>query len=191
VNELAESLEAQVSADELLHREFDRCLATFSSLAFRVAVAVLRNREDAEDVAQEALIKAYRNFQQLREPGSFRPWLVRITWRLAVDRRRSAGRRERRELAAADANVDRMDAAARSVEMAASQEFQRRLDQAIDELPEKLRQVLLLAAVQGYDMREVAQFLNLPEGTVKSRLNAARKRLAEKLRWLVSDIKAG
>ncbi len=57
----------------------------------------------------------------------------------------------------------------------------------MDELPEKLRQVLILAAVEGHDLREVARLLGLPEGTVKSRLHLARKQLAEKLRWFVSD----
>ena len=75
-------------ADDL-KQEFETRLAETTTLAFRVAYGVLRNSEDAEDVAQEALVKAYRNFRQLRDRDRFRAWLVRVTWRLAIDRLRS------------------------------------------------------------------------------------------------------
>jgi RNA polymerase sigma-70 factor (ECF subfamily) len=102
---------------------------------------------------------------------------VRICWRLALDRRRSAKRRERREQAAAEPV-----AACDAEQLAAASEFRARLWQAIDALPEELRMVVVLAGIQGYDMREVAGVLELPEGTVKSRLHRARQRLAEVLR---------
>src|SRR5580692_12278271 len=80
-----------------LRREFEERLAECGPLAFRVARGVLRNTADAEDVAQEALLRAYRQFGRLRERTRFRAWLVRITFRLALDRARSAKRREHRE----------------------------------------------------------------------------------------------
>jgi RNA polymerase sigma-70 factor, ECF subfamily len=67
-------------------------------------------------------------------------------------------------------------------EIAASNAFQVRLERALEELPEKLRLVLLLAAIEGYTLDEVAAMLGVPQGTVKSRLFHARKALAEKLR---------
>ena len=78
-----------VDVDTDLEREFEARLAETSTLAFRVAYSVLRHREDAEDVAQEAFAKAYHRFRQLRDRNAFRAWLVRMTWRLALDRRRS------------------------------------------------------------------------------------------------------
>src|SRR5713101_7259322 len=78
-----------VGVDHELDREFEARLVESSTLAFRVAFSVLRHREDAEDVAQEAFAKAYRKFAQLRDRKRFRAWLVRMTWRLALDRRRS------------------------------------------------------------------------------------------------------
>jgi RNA polymerase sigma-70 factor (ECF subfamily) len=170
--------EPLVSAPTSCEAEFEQRLADSSSLAFRVALGVLRNREDAEEIAQEAFLRAYRNFSQLREREKFRGWLARISFRLALDRLRSTGRRQRRESAVLHQAVP-----ARTVEdLAAAGEFQARLECAVDELPEKLRVVVILAAVQGYDTRETAALLDLPEGTVKSRLHAARKALAEKLR---------
>ena len=66
-------------------------------------------------------------------------------------------------------------------EVAATNEFRRRLWREIDGLPERLRIVLVLSAIEGHDLREVAALARLPEGTVKSRLHLARKRLAERL----------
>jgi RNA polymerase sigma-70 factor, ECF subfamily len=176
------NLDTEPSSETL--REFEQRLGNCSTLAFRVALGVLHNREDAEDVAQEAFLRAYRSFHRLRDRDRFRGWLVRTAWRLAIDRWRAAGRRERRERAWVDA------ASQPTVEgLAASRELQRHLEQAMDELPEKLRLVLLLAAIEGHNVNEVASMLGLPEGTVKSRLHLARKQLAEKLRWIASDIR--
>ena len=171
------SLERPVTAAGSLAQEFEERLADCGTLAFRVAYGVLRHREDAEDVAQEALAKAYRNLGSLRDRERFRAWLVRIAWRLALDRRRAAKRRERRELAAVETG-----AAPDAEQLAAASEFQARLWRAIDTLPEDLRMVVVLSGIQGYDTGEVAGLLELPDGTVKSRLYRARKRLAEVLR---------
>src|SRR5215831_10295216 len=81
-----------VVADDL-ERDFERRLGESSTLAFRVAYGVLRHREDAEDVAQEAFVRAYRSFRALRDRDRFRAGLVRTTWRLAIDRIRATRRR--------------------------------------------------------------------------------------------------
>ena len=67
----------------------------------------------------------------------------------------------------------------------AAREFERHVAQALDALPEKLRLVMTLAAIEGYNTSEVAKLTSLPEGTVKSRLFSARKKLAESLEWIV------
>jgi len=166
-----------VTSGESLEREFERRLADCPTLAYRVALGVLRNSTEAEDVAQDAMLRAYRNFHRLRDRERFRAWLVRTAWRLSLDRIRAAGRRERRELAAARENPEP------GVEgIAATREIERHIAAALDALPEKLRIVMLLAAIEGYNTREVAKVLDLPEGTVKSRVHLARKHLAEALR---------
>jgi RNA polymerase sigma-70 factor (ECF subfamily) len=172
---------AFVSLDEALEREFEDRLRESSSLAFRVAYGVLRHRQDAEDVAQEAFAKAYRSFTQLRDRDRFQAWLVRLTWRLAIDRWRSDRRRIARE--------QTWEAAARpsSDDAAVSGERAEQLWRAIDRLPEKLRVVVVLGAIQGHDIRTMARLLELPEGTVKSRLYLARKALAENLQCLAPN----
>src|SRR5438874_3707696 len=103
------ALDGLVTAENVLEREFGDRLRESSSLAFRVAYGVLRHREDAEDVAQEAFAKAYRSFHALRDRDRFRAWLVRMTWRMAIDRIRSNRRRSAHEVAivaATDPHVD-------------------------------------------------------------------------------------
>ena len=163
-----------------LRSEFEERLADSSSLAFRVARGVLRNDADAEDIAQEALVKAFRNFADLRDRHCFRAWLVRVSFRLALDRLRSSKRRGIRE-----AEWIREQERTRTTEFEASHEFQHHLEHAMAELPEKLRLVLLLSAMDGHSLEEVAMLLAIPVGTVKSRLFFARKKLAEKLRCFV------
>jgi RNA polymerase sigma-70 factor, ECF subfamily len=186
---LAASLSGSaVNLDASLEREFEQRLADCPTLAYRVALGVLRNTAEAEDVAQEAMLRAYRNFHRLRERESFRAWLVRTAWRLSLDRIRAAGRRERREQAAI-IEERRRDSGAEDV--AASREFEGHVGAALDALPEKLRIVMVLAAIEGYNTREVASLLGLPEGTVKSRMHLARKQLAESLQWLVKNTQPG
>jgi len=167
-----------VSLDDDLEREFEDRLRESTTLAFRVAYGVLRHRQDAEDVAQEAFAKAYRSFSQLRDRDRFRAWLTRMTWRLAIDRWRSDRRRTAREQAV-ESGVEPT-----SEEIAVSRERAQRLWEAIDTLPEKLRIVVVLGAIEGHDIRAISRLLNLPEGTVKSRLYLARKGLAESLKCL-------
>ena len=171
-----------LGVDDGLAREFETRLAESSTLAFRVAFGVLRHRQDAEDVAQEAFVKAYRSFRQLRDRDRFRAWLVRMTWRLAIDRQRADRRRETRELEHADPV-----AMPTTAEEIASRERAAELWQAIDALPDKLRVVVILAGIEGHDLREVARLVGLPEGTVKSRLFLARQRLKERLQWSMTD----
>lgn len=179
----AASRTESVTDDASLEREFHDRLGECATLAFRVALGVLRDRAEAEDVAQESLLRAYRNFHRLRDRATFRSWLVRIAWRTAIDHRRAQRRRQRyEENAARDGLREIVSAAQNAEELAASREFERRLNEEVDSLPEKLRIVMVMAAIEGYDAREVASLLQLPESTVKSRLRLARKRLAERLR---------
>ena len=163
-----------------IRREFEERLADSSTLAFRVARGVLKNDADAEDVAQEALLKAFRKFARLRDRNRFRAWLVRISFRLALDRLRSVKRRELRE-----AEWTREQERARPANLLSSREFQQALDRSLDELPEKLRLALFLSAMEGHSLEEVSVLLSVPIGTVKSRIFFARKQLAEKLRCFV------
>jgi len=168
-------------------QEFEERLAECGPLAFRIARGVLRNTADAEDVAQEALLRAYKSFDRLRDHNRFRGWLVRISFRLALDRLRSARRREQRDtLWARPAHLEPPLSAE---DVAVSNQFQAHLERALEELPEKLRLVLLLSAMDGYTIEEIPSMLGVTLGTVKSPIFIARKKLAEKLRCHANTIK--
>lgn len=161
-----------------LTREFEVRLADSSALAFRVAYSILRQRQDAEDVAQEAFARAFQRFSELRDREKFRAWLVRMTWRIALDWKR----RERRRAVREDVVSRGADAAPAIEADVIAQEQAARLWAAIDALPEKLRVVTVLAAIEGHGIKDVAALVGAPEGTVKSRLFDARKLLQERLR---------
>jgi RNA polymerase sigma-70 factor (ECF subfamily) len=182
-----------LTVDQDLEREFETRLIESSTLAFRVAYGVLRHRQDAEDVAQEAFVKAYRRFRDLRDRDRFRAWLVRMTWRLAIARQRNDRRREARDRSP-EGLRHTSPVAAQGSSTAVAQGFSpavledleareraARLWAAIDALPEKLRVAIVLANIEGHDIGEVARLLDLPDGTVKSRLFLARQRLKELL----------
>jgi len=170
-----------------MRREFEERLAECGPIAYRVARGVLRNSADAEDVAQEALLRAYRRFDRLRDRTRFRAWLVRIAFRLALDRLRSGKRREVRDTIWSQPG--HQPPAANAEEIAATNEFQVHLENALAELPEKLRLALLLAAMEGHTIEEIAGMLGISTGTVKSRIFYARRQLAEKLRCHAKTIK--
>src|SRR6186713_3449085 len=144
VERLAGSL---VTADRELEREFEARLADSSRLAFRVAFSVLRQREDAEDVAQEAFAKAYRNFRQLRDRTRFRAWLVRMAWRMALDRQRANRRRTVRERPALDEGTADGCTTQATADMVDARERADHLWKAIESLPERLRLVVVLAGI--------------------------------------------
>lgn len=157
--------------------------ATFTRLAteharflYRVAWSVLRHAEDAEDCVQEALLKLYRG-ESWRQMTNERAFLGSVVWRMAIDRRRSRGLAvdEGAELQIVDSRPTPESAAADIDERALLREL-------IAELPEELRDTLRLSALEELNSREIGELMNVPEGTVRTRLMRARDELHEK--WM-------
>lgn len=158
--------------------DFERRLLESQRMVYQIAFSVLADAADAEEVAQEVFLRAYAKFSNLRDPEKFRAWVARMSWRLAINRRRASLRARRRDTAW----LENTGTPPGSVEaLAATREFENRLRNEMDRLPEKLRAVLLLSAVEGLDTRAVAALLEIPEGTVRSRLHLARRQLVERL----------
>ena len=150
----------------------------------RAAMAVLRSRQEAEDVAQEAFVTAYRKLDTFRGESAFRTWLLRIAWREAQDRRRSLGRRLRRFVAAADADdASHAPLVGRPAqeEALAAAELRAQVRRLLPGLPAKLRDALLLAATGEHTYDEMASILDVPTGTLKWRVSEARRLLKERL----------
>ena len=167
------SLTATVSP---AHRpaDFEERLRESQRLVYQIAFGVLSNAADAEEITQDVFLRAYRKLSSLREPGKFRAWVARMSWRLAINRQRASARALRRDTAWFESA---MPPSLGAETLASRREFHARLREEIDRLPEKLRAALLLSAVDGLDTHAVSAILEIPEGTVRSRLHLARKQL--------------
>ncbi|MFZ0761998.1 MAG: RNA polymerase sigma factor, partial [Candidatus Sulfotelmatobacter sp.] len=153
-----------------------------SGLVYRIAYAALRNHPDAEDAAQETFLRVLRYSRKLGAVEDPKTWLARIAWRVAVDRSKQRGRK--REIALEDA--ERRAAEAPSADAPADEAMHglqvgARLERLIAALPEKLRQPLILSAIEEMSPREVAATVGISEAAVRSRVFRARQLLKEKL----------
>lgn len=164
---------------------FSELVALHHRAATRVAAAASSTHADAEEAVQEACLTAWRRIGQLDDPAAFRSWLLRITWRKAIDRRRSIGgwlRRLQRDRDAAEPTLESLPAssAAPDGELLA-RERDRVIARMIRSLPARLRDPFLLAATGEHRYEDIARMLALPVGTVKWRVAEARRVLREKL----------
>jgi RNA polymerase sigma-70 factor (ECF subfamily) len=156
--------------------------------ARRVAAIALGNLDEADEAVQDACLTAWRRIDRLDDPAAFRAWLLRITWRKALDRRRSLAawlRRLRRgvnETSQAAESIPSADAAPDTELL--NEERDRVLAQLIRSLPPRLRDPFLLAATGDHRYEDIAAMLNLPLGTVKWRMAEARRVLRAKLERL-------
>jgi RNA polymerase sigma-70 factor (ECF subfamily) len=150
-------------------------------------VSSARNPVDAEDIVQEALLRGYRGIKRFRGDCPVRIWLARIVVRVAINHHRSLARRLKRWVFFADLDERRngepieFDPADPSQQ---SPERERLLDvgKQVDRLPDEFRMPLMMLAMEGMTIPEIAGILEIPEGTVKSRIFYARKRLKDALR---------
>jgi len=166
------------SPDEVL----EELVRLHSRLVYRIAYAALRSHHDAEDATQETFLRVLRYSRKLATVENPKTWLARIAWRVAVDRSQQRGRK--REIAFEDPANPAEEV--RSSHAPADQTIYRsqisaRLERLIAALPKKLREALILSAVEEMSPREVAATLGINEAAVRSRVFRARQILKEKL----------
>ena len=180
---------ALVSAAQLGDREaFSALVNQYNRNAYRLALRITGNREDAEDSLQEALLKAYCNLKRFQGQSRFYTWLVRITMNEALMNLRR--RRSDRALpldsvqTTEDGMVPRQfqDKGADPEELYAQAELQAELAGALKGISPRLSRALLLQSVGDYTVKETAQTLGVSVAAVKSRLARARCRLRRRLR---------
>jgi RNA polymerase sigma factor (sigma-70 family) len=159
-------------------RAFEQLVRPHREIAFRVAYLITRNPADAEDAAQEALVKSWRALGRFRAGSPFRPWLLRIAANEARNRRRSTSRREALALRVAIA-APPGEAAPSPEEAAVAEDERRHLLDALERLPDGSRLVLECRYLLGLSEEETAAALGLRRGTVKSRSARALDALRE------------
>ncbi len=156
---------------------------------FRAALAAVGTPSEADDVAQEAFVTAFQKLHSFRGEAAFRTWLLSITWRKAIDRRKSVTRWLKRAVTPFDTQgeemgdpMDRLPSGEASQEQTSSAaELERHLRRLIATLPRKLRDALLLAGSGDHSYEQISAMLGIPVGTVKWRVSEARRVLKQKL----------
>jgi RNA polymerase sigma-70 factor (ECF subfamily) len=155
---------------------------------FRVAAALVSDRDEAADVTQETYVRAWGRIEELRDGGAAVGWLCRIARNVAHDRRRSWWSRIRAPLDAlageAAPREDGPDAVLAAAERADA------VRAALAKLPDKHRVVLALRELEGLSYDEIAAALGVPVGTVESRLHRARGALARRLAGLRAEVES-
>jgi len=161
---------------------FGRLVLEHALAARRVAYAVLRSWEEAEDVVQEAALAAWQAIERFDPERAFRPWFLRIVSNAALDQLR------RRKVREVEPLADSVPAPVESPEDAAHRSLLRdQLSQALAELPERQRIAVTLFDLEGYSHAEVASVLEVPEGTVRSYVFHARRALRAALAATVEE----
>ena len=159
--------------DYLVSKHMRQCLS--------IAWGIIRNAADAEDLTQEAFVKAYEKVGTFRTDQPFGPWLYRIVTNLSLDllKHRRRVRKEELDDNQPTARKDEVDV------LVMSGEIGNRIDKAIESLPEMQRVVARLFLVEEFEHAEIAAMTGLTDGTVRSHLSHARK----KLQVMLGDLK--
>ena len=179
--------EKNVSRTADLGVDFDLAAAEHRPFLMRIAVASTRNVADAEDIVQEALMRAYRGIGNFRGDCPLRSWMARIVVRVSINHRRGFMRTLKRWTFFSD--LEREDSDGRKSPFDAADPSGRvdrdrliDVDRQMKRLPDEFRIPLLMLAVEGMTIPEIAAILEVPEGTVKSRIFYGRKRLKKGLK---------
>lgn len=185
----AERATAQTLDPEVRARLEQAALEHIDSL-YRTALRMTRNASDAEDLVQEAYLRAFRSLHQFTEGTNLRAWLFRILTNTYINEYR---RRQRRPTSSSLDDIEEFYLYDHLVDSPVQPPDERPEDvvverltidnviAAIESLPEEFRQVVLLADVEGFAYREIAEIVGIPVGTVMSRLFRARRRLQKQL----------
>lgn len=159
---------------------FDRFVEHFRTKIFHYSWMMCGQREDAEEVAQETLLQAFENLEDLREPERVRAWIFRIARNACLMKRRKSVFAPSRELSL-DAQLQIADWSSLPDRQMLESELKQVLDRAIGALPENYRSVILLRDVEELSTIESAQILDLTEDVVKTRLHRARLAVRQEL----------
>ena len=146
--------------------EFEQQVTALTQKMYRVSASLLRSPQDRQDAVQECVWKAWRKLPQLRDESLFKAWIMRIL----VNECKRMHRAHWREVAVEEIEIEQPD----GVDNRLRDEV---LHSAVMQLPEKLRLAVTLFYIDGFSMRETAQILRCPEGTVKQRVHRARTAL--------------
>ena len=172
---------------------FERDALPYGQQLYSAALRMTRNPTDAEDVVQETFLKAYRGYDTFKEGTNLKAWLYRILTNTYINRYRKEKRRpaevelgELQDLYLFKRLGEASGAERSTEERVLESMVDADIKDALESLPEKFRMPVLLADVEGFSYKEIADIIDVPIGTVMSRLHRGRKALQKKL-WSLAE----
>lgn len=161
--------------------DFEKLVTAYEKNVYSLALRMVGDPEDAADMTQETFIKAYRSLSSFRGDSKFSSWLYRIASNVCLDFLRSRSRHPQASLSSSDEDgrtaFELPDMSRNPEEQLMKKLSMEAVRRGLEQLPEQQRQILVLRELGGLSYAELAQTLGLEEGTVKSRIFRARKRL--------------
>ena len=195
--------EVQLARDLLAGVEgaFDRFVDFFRARLFKYTMFVCRQREDAEEIAQETLLRVFQNLNQLKDPERVKPWIFRIARNACLMKRRKSVFAPERELSLDEfmpnsthidgqKKIEIADWSSVPEDQAMQAELHEALDKAIAELPEIYKTVVLLRDMEGLNTEETAEILEITTDTVKTRLHRGRLALRKDLDRFLANLQS-